>query len=93
MQKRGSCYLTKAFCFCPELLPDTEGGHVSCTKQEGAVLISSAFLLMRSSSYGRNIIQHDKPRGAMIIIIAIMYGRRTADSLSYAYVAAYLGRP
>ena len=39
------------FSFCPELLPDTEGGHVSRTKQEGAVLISSAFLLMRSSSY------------------------------------------
>ena len=37
------------FCFCHELLPDTEGGHVSRTKQEGAVLISDAFLLMRSS--------------------------------------------
>ena len=51
MQKRGSCYLTKAmvFCFCPELLPDTEGGHVSRTKKEGAVLISCVLLLMRSS--------------------------------------------
>ena len=51
MQKRGSCYLTKAvvFCFCPKLLLDTEGGHVSRTKIEGAVLISCALLLMRSS--------------------------------------------
>ena len=39
------------FCFCPEILPDTEGVHVSRTKQlqEGAVLISYALLLMRSS--------------------------------------------
>ena len=51
MQKRGSFYLTKAvvFCFCPELLPDTEGEHVSRTKIEGAVLISCALLLMRNS--------------------------------------------
>ena len=50
MQKKGSGHLTKAvvFCFCPELLQDTEGGHVSRTKQEGAVLISYALLLMRS---------------------------------------------
>ena len=44
------------FCFCPEILPDTEGVHVSRTKQEGAawgaVLISYAFLLMRSYYYG-----------------------------------------
>ena len=37
------------FCFCSEILPDTEGVHVSRTKQEGAVLISYALLLMRSS--------------------------------------------
>ena len=36
------------FFFCPEFLPDTEGVHVSRTKYEGAVLISYAFLLMRS---------------------------------------------
>ena len=51
MQKRGSCYQAKAvvFCFCPELLPDIEGGHVSRAKKEGAVLISCALLLMRNS--------------------------------------------
>ena len=38
------------FCFCPEILPNTEGVHVSRTKQEEvAALMSFAFLLMRSS--------------------------------------------
>ena len=50
------------FCFCPELLPDTEGGHVSRTKQEGAVLISSAFLLMRSPSYPGILLRCKDPK-------------------------------
>ena len=42
----------KVFCFCPELLTETEGGHVSRAKQEELpTVMSFAFLLMRSSSY------------------------------------------
>ena len=66
------------FCFCPELLPDTEGGHVSHTKQEGAVLISSAFLLMRSSYHGSyHILINKRARVSLTLRLTCVYFLRS----------------